>query len=412
MKRFLMKAMAIAALAAGSARAQTEDLPTTSNAAFGYWRAFSQLETKDLDEGVDRALIDVVTGKSRWNEKQLRPVIDRHLGALHEFHRAAKKPVCDFGLDYGDGFAMTMPHLAKARALAKVAAAEAEALADAGHGADAVAGWLDGLALARHIAEDRVIISILVARVIWSWNIGGLHRHVGTGTADAGDLARIEAALAQAPVGGFDWATGLRTERIVALRMFDGMIVSADPAAALRDLGGSLGEPGAGNVGTPPSDEELAEVAGVLGVSVAELKDPAALRKLFGLWRDEYAGLMGEMEALLAAPPWESPAKLEALMVRAGKSNPLVQMLMPALGRVGQLRQVCEAERAGVLGLVRIELKTREGNGEVTSLAGLAIPPDPFTGEPFSLRRSKETIEVWSTGKDSDGNALVFRLKR
>ena len=407
MKRIISCALLLSAIAAGTARAESEELPKPTNAALGYWRAFSQMEMKDLDPATTKALTDVSSGLAAWDEKALRPLLDRNAGALTEFHRAAEKPECDFGLEFGDGFAMVLPHLAKARGLGRLAAIEAASHAAAGNGEKAVSGWLDGMALARHLANDQILISLLVARAIWHMHAEGLLAWLASGNASAKDLQRIEESVAAAPVGGFDWSTGLRAERLCALLEFDRIAAAANPAAALRDLGSEIVP--YPTDGKPLTDEQLAEAAETMGVPVETLKSPDALRKIFGQWKEEYRVLLTGMEAALRLPPWEAQTKLEDLMRTAEKSNVLVKMLVPALGQVGETRRLCEAERAGLLGVVKI---LRKGAEDLRTIDGLGIPPDPFTGRPFDLRLGKDTIELWSAGKDRDGKDVVFRVKR
>ena len=76
--------------------------------------------------------------------------------------RGAKLRGCDWGLDYEDGIGLLLPHLNKARELARLAALHARHELEQGHVEAAAEDASAILALARHVGSEPIVISILV----------------------------------------------------------------------------------------------------------------------------------------------------------------------------------------------------------------------------------------------------------
>lgn len=128
-----------------------------ANAAIKYWQAFGLLPALDKDqEGIvnewDKAPINAAALK----------IIEQSRNSLEYLHRGAKLAQCDWGLEYKDGINMLIPHLAKVRTLANLAALRARHEFERGN---AKAGWDDVraiLMLARHVETDPIMISQVV----------------------------------------------------------------------------------------------------------------------------------------------------------------------------------------------------------------------------------------------------------
>src|SRR5439155_12326489 len=127
-----------------------------ANAALKYWQAFTQMnftkEQEKLLEEWSKAPLDAATDK----------LLDSAKMALLYLHRGAKLDACDWGLDYEDGPGLLLPHLAKSRALTRLAALHACREFAQGRAPAAVDDALAALALARHANSDFTLISILV----------------------------------------------------------------------------------------------------------------------------------------------------------------------------------------------------------------------------------------------------------
>lgn len=130
-----------------------------ANAAIQYWQAFALMPALDKDQ-------EKIVGE--WSTVSLDdPAVKKLLETSHNslmyLHRGAALQKCDWGLDYNDGISMLMPHLGKARDLARLAALD-------GRRAFENRNWKAGrrdatsmMVLARHINRDPVMIALLVS---------------------------------------------------------------------------------------------------------------------------------------------------------------------------------------------------------------------------------------------------------
>jgi len=150
-----------------AARLSAADLPSGStelaaNAALQYWQAFSQLPTLDKDQ-------EKLLGE--WNTASIDdPAVNKLLAAsqnsLMYLHRGAPLPRCDWGLNYNDGISMLMPHLAKARDVARLATLDARRAFEQGHWKAGRRDMTSIMVLARHTGRDPVMIALLVRLVM------------------------------------------------------------------------------------------------------------------------------------------------------------------------------------------------------------------------------------------------------
>ncbi|SIO35110.1 hypothetical protein SAMN05444166_4008 [Singulisphaera sp. GP187] len=156
------------ALALPSASAAAVDPPPrdaghslAANAALKYWQAFALMPS--LDKNQENRLAD-------WNKIPLDGPALELIAAFGESRqsllRGAKLRDCDWGLDYQDGMGLLLPHLAKARDLARLAALHARHEIAQGHVEAAAEDAAAILALARHVGSDPIVISILVRYLI------------------------------------------------------------------------------------------------------------------------------------------------------------------------------------------------------------------------------------------------------
>jgi hypothetical protein len=158
--RFSLCLLVLILLLPAPARAQAPEAKSelAANAALQYWMAFSQLPTPDKEQ--ERVLGELSTVSPD------DPAVNKLLAASHSslmfLHRGAALPKCDWALDYNDGISMLMPHLAKARDLARLASLD-------GRRAFENRNWKAGrqdatsiMVLARHVGRDPVMIALLV----------------------------------------------------------------------------------------------------------------------------------------------------------------------------------------------------------------------------------------------------------
>jgi hypothetical protein len=132
------------------------------NAALQYWQAFAQMPA--LDEEQQKIL-------DEWSTVSLKdPSVEKLVTESHNsikyLHRAARLERCDWGLDYNDGVSLMLPHLPKARDLARLAALHARYEMERGNSRALRDDATGMMALARHVARDPIMICVLVRFLI------------------------------------------------------------------------------------------------------------------------------------------------------------------------------------------------------------------------------------------------------
>src|SRR5262245_38957242 len=145
-------------LAQQSSQQSAQQSELAGNAALQYWMAFSQMASLDKDQ--EKTL-------GEWSTISVDdPAVEKLLSAspnsLMFLHRGAALPRCDWGLDYNDGISMLMPHLSKARDLARLAALDARRALEHRNWTAARRDATSMMVLGRHIGQDPVMIGLLV----------------------------------------------------------------------------------------------------------------------------------------------------------------------------------------------------------------------------------------------------------
>src|SRR5688572_16727572 len=129
-----------------------------ANAALQYWQAFAQMPP--LDEDRQKLLDDWKT--VRLDDPAVEKLLAESHASMKYLWRAAKLKQCDWGLDYNDGISMMLPHLAKSRDLARLAALFARN--EAARGNLGVLGQNGAaiMALARHVGRDPFMVCLVM----------------------------------------------------------------------------------------------------------------------------------------------------------------------------------------------------------------------------------------------------------
>lgn len=139
-----------------SAQAPPNSEPA-GNAALQYWQAFAQMPTLDQDQ---EKLLE--TWQTVPLDAPAIQLINASRSSRMFLHRAAKIPRCDWGLDYNDGIGLLLPHLARARDLARLTALHARHEFERGNPGAARDDAVALMVLARHVGHDPIMISLLV----------------------------------------------------------------------------------------------------------------------------------------------------------------------------------------------------------------------------------------------------------
>ncbi|MBI3468728.1 MAG: hypothetical protein HY000_37470 [Planctomycetes bacterium] len=144
-------------------KAQAPDAQSdlAANAAVQYWQAFALMPA--LDKEQEKLLENWATVPLDAAAMRL---IDSSAQSRIYLHRGAKRQRCDWGLDYSDGMTLMLPHLAKARDLARLAALHARHEFEQGHWKAGREDATSMMALARHAGRDPIMIAVLVRYLI------------------------------------------------------------------------------------------------------------------------------------------------------------------------------------------------------------------------------------------------------
>src|SRR5436190_3938420 len=131
--------------------------PVSDNAALQYWQAFAMLPALDAKQ---QKILE------NWPEAPLddaaQKLLDQSHASLMFLRRGAKFQKCDWGVDYRDGMSMFLPHLAKSRVLARLAAFDARQAFEAHQGDRAREDTIGMVAMAHQIGSDHTMVSMLV----------------------------------------------------------------------------------------------------------------------------------------------------------------------------------------------------------------------------------------------------------
>jgi hypothetical protein len=128
-----------------------------ANAALKYWTAFAFLPI--LDKREEKLLEDC---NKVPLDTAARTLIDRSQMSRDYLHRGAQLPRCDWGLEYGEGWRLLLPHMERSLTLARLTALHARHEFEQGHWKEGSQDVTDLLKLARHLEMDRMIIPSLV----------------------------------------------------------------------------------------------------------------------------------------------------------------------------------------------------------------------------------------------------------
>jgi hypothetical protein len=168
---------------------------TTPNAAVIYWQAFSAMP--ELTEEESKLYGEAVAGKVAASAPELQPILARYTTALAEMYRAGTVKPCDWNLDINAGPGLLLPHLQKARDLARAATLRAGARFENGQVDEAIDDVFATLAMGRAGDANPTLISLLVDYAIERLATDALAQNLGK--LDPAQLDRVTDMLASLP---------------------------------------------------------------------------------------------------------------------------------------------------------------------------------------------------------------------
>jgi hypothetical protein len=323
------------------------------NAALQYWIAFAQLPRtgdKVFVEEAGERLSDVTRSHVVWTF------------GLPFLRRGAAMPYCEWGLNDDDGPGMLLPHLSKARHLARIAAFRFQSLAEDGKANEGVDDLAASFAFSRHVASGGVCISFSVHTGID--NVLIERSAFFLPQLDKAHLKQLAEALDRLPRQSVTSADAIRSEK----RVFGGWMKTHFLAEVEK--------------------QGICNAARMLGV-----KEPA----LAGMTKEELQAQLGELDRfydqltdLHALPMLEYEKKAPEWEASLQKSGPLARLCLPTLSRV-------RGQEAGML--TRLQMYRAAIEVLLEGQGALARYPDPYDGKLFACMATPDGFELTSNLK-------------
>jgi serine/threonine-protein kinase len=356
-------------------------VPRGRIAADHYARAFDALSPEPGEE-LDDFLVCTAIHAAPETLREFPGAMDevrkyREAVTVH-LRRAVSKKRCMFDLNWSEGPAMLMPHLAKARALARRAAAYGKLLELEGRPREAARVYLDTVRMGLHLEQDRTLISVLVGIAVVEI-AGPQLEGILAREPDAGTSRLVFEELRGLPRDRFDAARALDFERILMggwMRRLFPKLADMKREDILRTFGAAPHAPWQVPGDPKAIAREIVEAVGV------------------------YGRQMRAMSTAMAGPYHETRAKVARLEKtqtsywdgekKAGHIAAVVGNVIPAITAFRARTVRAEARLRGLMILAAASLEKAERGAYPADLAGLArhfprgVPADPVSGKPFT----------------------------
>ena len=359
--RFARAASAMVALALlsplAAAAQPPEPSPLAGNAAVQYWQAFHHMPTLAKEQ------------EDLLNNWQTTPLDDAAVNlitsskaSLMYLHRGAKLPGCDWGLDYNDGIGLLLPHLAKARQLAQLAALRGRYEFEHGNRRSARDDAMAIMVLSRHVGRDPILISHLVRLLIESMVVNLVSPYVPELKASPADvLAEFNSLPAPATL---QQAVLLEKKYMAGYIVKDLNRLEQEKAGSWRaGWQAMLGEEG-------PKD----------------LKEIESLDKVTRFVED-LMPIYDPLAKFVALPQKEFEAQYPPFKEKVQKENPLAALLLPAIDKVRNKENQQRARMEMLLAAITI---AHDGPDAAKKTK------DPFGDGPFDYKPLEGGFELKS----------------
>ena len=342
------------------------------NAALAYWRAFAMIPnmTAEEEEMVLAAMASLTVPLGQQTDK----LVADWGPALKLLHEGAATSACEWGVDLSkEGPATLLPHLSKARQLARGAWFRSCYFWERGQKQAAVEDLKAAVILARHTgARGRgLLISVLVQIAIENALVKGAARYL-TDVEAADALDRVMADLSAMPNENLI-SNAFLVEKQTCLGWYIDRLRSGKGEDIAQSLAGEVpGIPG--------------------GQSSSEL-----LRLL-----EETGRHYEEMAEIFGLPPRQSAARWAAFTKQVEASgNPFTKLIVPAVYRARE----AELELRTRWAMLRAGIAVRKRGPQA-----LQTVKDPYDDLPFEYAEHDGTFELTSrlTTRDGEPVSLSF----
>lgn len=340
------------------------------NAALRYWRAFDGFS--QLNKEQEKILED-------WRTTpldQASAALVKDSAALKGLHQGAKQAYCDWGLDYDDGVGMLLPHLARARTLARIACLRARWKFHEGKPREAVDDIVAAMILGRHSGADPVLISILVGYAIERMALEAVQA----------DFAKLDPETLKYLAQKVEHLPQTATVRQAMLNERDSFITWM-----IREVKKT-------EAAKPGTWKEL------VPMFTGQPENPQVLREATSADRfvqllDELKPVYDEMAQLMALPPEQFAAQWPEFLSKKKSANVLAGLLLPALDKVVNASRQAETR----ITLLKAAIAVAQG-GE----AKLKDFPDPGGSGPFDYKPIAGGFRLQSRMRDAKGEPITF----
>jgi hypothetical protein len=342
---------------------------------------------------------------SDWPElSQVEAFLARHqqiAGALHE--AGAESGSVRYRVDFRAGIATLLPHAQQVRGAARFLDLEASARMHHGDHAGATQSLICELRVGESLSEEPLIISQLVRIAVFSIFAERLKEYLVWGEATEGELARLQAAVAEVDIP-HSFTRAMQGERAIAYQT----ILTSD----MQDIDSMGGQPSGMPLGSLTANQSLANLrpgdSAMMLTLLTEMVE--ASKHEFPKAGDEAAAVDARMKQFFADDQqrfiWDR--------------HMLTQLLLPAITKMVQSTMERVAAQRVVLATLAVE-RYRLKHGKLPEkLSDLvpdlleAVPVDPADGQPLRYRVLEKGFVVYSVGpdkQDDQGDAALTSQK-
>jgi hypothetical protein len=351
----------------------------------------SEQKRRDLEEGFRD-----LEPQRQLNEEQataLRREMSRAAAALAEARKLVDLTEGRYPIAYSPDFISTLiPHTQDARLIANLLAYDAVLRAQAGDADGALSSCRGVLNAGRSVGDEPFLISQLVRIACRAIAVDRAQRVLAQGESSEEALRQLQQLLEKEELEPL-LLIAARGERAGQDRLMEAIQAGKIKLSArdLAILAGLSGDPGSG---ATLCESLLLRIPGS-----TKFQRSAMLR------------CMNRIVALAKLPPHERHAEFQQMEMTRGAQPVLVRLLVPALGKVSDSCQRCDAQLRCALVAVAAERYRRAQGRWPDKLGALkeagylqAVPADPYDGQPLRWRRLGDGQVVYSIGPDGEDN--------
>lgn len=395
---------------------------TEGNAALHYYRA-ALLRGKEDDAAAERA--------SKWADlpprdlprEEVRAYLGRYRGLLREVEAGARCSFCNWNMQERlrrEGLELWLPEIQQLREFARLLRLRARLEIAEGQLDQALATLQTNFAMARHAADEPVLISALVGVAIATQSTRDLEEWV-----QAPDAANLYWTLAALPSPFIDVRRAMQGERLWVTALFPGLGELAADArqgplepSRLRAIQDRLARVVATADGGGDWQFKLLLAAGTAklypdarryllsqGRTAEQVEAFPMVQAVFLYLLAEYDRVFDDTFKWFGLPYWQARPGLlraEQYLATEGRLRPelfLPRLLLPAVSRVSLATARVERQLTALRCVEAIRLHAAGHDGRLPdSLAEITevpVPLDPVTGKPFEYRVEGDRAELF-----------------